>query len=56
MDFGWTPYFTGFWLLPLLCLLFMAVMMLGCRGKRFGCGHGARRETARASREIGKEQ
>lgn len=50
MDFSWMPYLTGFWLLPLLCLLFMAVMMLGCRGMRFGCRRGARRETA------GKEQ
>lgn len=38
MDF-WT-YFNGFWIFPLLCLLFMALMMLGCRGMRFGCGHG----------------
>lgn len=35
MDF-WT-YFNGFWIFPLLCLLFMAIMMLGCRGMRFGC-------------------
>lgn len=50
MDFSWTPYLTGFSLLLLVCLLFMAVMVLGCWGMRFGCGRGARRETA------GKEQ
>jgi hypothetical protein len=39
MDFNWTPYFTGLWIFPLLCLLFMAIMMLGCRGMSFRCGH-----------------
>ncbi len=39
MDF-WT-YFNGFWIFPLLCFLFMALMMVfGCHGMRFGCGHG----------------
>ena len=36
MDFGWTYYFNDLWVLPLLCLLFMAavmmVMMLVCGG------------------------
>jgi hypothetical protein len=36
----WT-YFNGFWVIPLLCFLFMALMMVfGCHGMRFGCGHG----------------
>lgn len=40
MDFIWASFFNGFWIFPLLCLLFMAIMMIGCRGMRFGCGHG----------------
>ncbi len=67
MDFSWVPQFSGFWLLPLLCLLFMAFMMIGCSGMLFRFGHGGRighgRETARqivdrrfANGEIGKEQ
>ena len=40
MDFSWAPYFNGFWISALLCLLFMAVMMIGCHGMRFRCGHG----------------
>ena len=38
MDF-W-PYLNGFWIFPFLCFLFMVVMMVfGCHGVRFGCGH-----------------
>ena len=67
MDFSWVPHFSAFWILPLLCLLFMAVMMIGCSGMMFRFRHGARRgdgrETPRqivdrrfAHGEIGKEQ
>ena len=46
MDFGWTTYFNGFWLFPLLCFLVMAVMIIASFGMRFlghrghagGCG------------------
>jgi hypothetical protein len=50
MDFGWTPYLNGFWIFPLLCLLFMAIMMIACRAMPRRCGHGAR------SGEVVKEQ
>ena len=67
MDFSWTPHFGMFWIFPLLCLLFMAFMMIGCGGMLFRFRHGGRhgdgRETPRqilerryASGEIGKEQ
>jgi uncharacterized membrane protein len=67
MDFSWAPYFSSFWILPLLCVLFMAVMMIGCGGMMFRCLHGPRsgegRETVRlllerryVNGEIGKEQ
>lgn len=68
MDFSWMPHFGVFWIFPILCLLFMAFMMIGCGGmlSRFGHGgggHGDGRETARqilerryASGEIGKDQ
>jgi putative membrane protein len=67
MDFSWMPYFGGFWIFPLLCLLFMVVMMFACGGKLFRFGHGSRRsdsrETARqiadrryVNGEISKEQ
>lgn len=36
----WLYNLNGFWIFPLFCLLFMALMMLGCRGMRFGFGHG----------------
>lgn len=63
----WFYPLNGFWIFPLLCLLFMALMMLGCRGMLFGFGHGGAsrhgRESARdilerryASGEISKEQ
>lgn len=67
MDFSWMPYFGGFSIFPLLCLLFMAVMIIGCGGMLFRSGHGGGsgdgRETARqtlerryVNGEIGKEQ
>jgi putative membrane protein len=63
----WLYNLNGFWIFPLLCLLFTALMMLGCRGMRFGFGHGGAscrgRESAReilerryAGGEISKEQ
>ncbi len=42
MDFSWTSYFGGFWLFPLFCLLFMAIMMMACGGMLFRFRHGAR--------------
>jgi putative membrane protein len=67
MDFNWTPYLGAWWIFPLLCLVFMAIMMFGrgCMpwhvGRRVRGGDGA--ATARdildrryASGEIGKEQ
>ncbi len=67
MDFSWTPHFGMFWLFPLLCFVFMIVMMIGCGGMLFRSSHGRRKgdgyETARealdrryAKGEIGKEQ
>jgi putative membrane protein len=72
MDFTWAPYFTGVWIFPLLCLIFMVAMMVmmfrrggGCMP--FGAGHRGRTandgETARqildrryASGQISEEQ
>ena len=67
MDFSWMPHFGLFWIFPLLCLLFMAFMVLGCGGmlSRFSHGgrHGEERETPRqildrryANGQINKEQ
>ncbi len=67
MDFSWTPHFGMFWIFPLLCFAFMALMMIGCGGMRFHRGHGRGtgngQETAReilerryVNGEIGKEQ
>ena len=67
MDFNWAPYINGFWVFPLLCVLFMGIMMIACRAipLRFGrCARsGDRWETAGqildrryAGGEIGKEQ
>ena len=42
MDFSWTPHFGMFWIFPLLCLLFMAFMMIGCGGMLSRFGHGGR--------------
>jgi hypothetical protein len=36
MDFSWINAFLVF---LLFCLLFMAIMMIGCRGMHFRCGH-----------------
>ena len=44
MDFSWTPYLNGFWIFPLLCLLFMVVMMIACHGMPFRCGHGSSKQ------------
>ena len=46
MDFSWTSYFHGFWIFPLLCLLFMALMMFGCHGLRSRCCHGTPKDQA----------
>jgi uncharacterized membrane protein len=66
MDFNWWPYMSGFWIFPLLCVIFMIAMMVlgGCTC--FGFGHrrrGPGHETARdvllrryASGEIDKAQ
>ena len=35
MDLDWTSYFNGFWVFALLCVLFMAIMMMICRGMHF---------------------
>lgn len=43
MDYSWMPYFGGFGIFPLLCLLFMAVMMIACGGMLFRFCHGGRR-------------
>jgi len=67
MDFSWFPYMNGFWIFPLFCMLFMAIMMFACGGMWLRFGHrtrsGDRRETAReilerryASGEIAKDQ
>ncbi len=67
MDFSGLPYMNGFWIFPLFCLLFMAIMMIAGRGMWFRFGHRTRsgngRETTReilerryASGEIGKDQ
>ena len=68
MDyFTWSPHFGMFWIFPLLCVLFMVVMMFGHGGMSPRFRHGARSserpETGReilerryASGEIGKEQ
>lgn len=44
MDFGWTAFFNSFWILPILCLSFMAVMMFACRGMRSCCCHGTHKK------------
>lgn len=42
MDFSWTSTFNGFWFFPLLCLVFMALMMFACHGRSSGCGRCGR--------------
>lgn len=44
MDFSWINAFLVF---LLFCLLFMAIMMIGCRGMGFRCGPGSWRERSR---------
>lgn len=67
MDYSWMPYFNGFWIFPVLCMLFMLIMMFGCGRMFFRGGHrpgsSARGDTPRdildrryASGEIGKDQ
>jgi uncharacterized membrane protein len=67
VDVNWTPYFSGWWIFPLLCLVFMAIMMFGRGCMPFRGGHRAQSgdsgETARkildrryASGQIGKEE
>jgi putative membrane protein len=72
MDFTWAPYFTGVWIFPLLCLIFMVAMMVmmfrrGSACMPLGGSHRGRTandgETPRqildrryASGQIGKEQ
>lgn len=47
MDFSWTSYLGGLLTFLLLCLLFMGVMMLGCRGMmRFRCGRAPQEANA----------
>ena len=48
MDyFSWVPYFGAFGILPLLCFLFMIVMMIGCGGMMFRFRHGSRKDGGR---------
>lgn len=54
MDFSWMPYMNGFWIFPLLCLIFMAIMiMFACGGMRFRFGHRDRsNDRGEAARQI----
>jgi putative membrane protein len=72
MDFNWAAYSTGAWIFPLLCLIFMVVMMIMMFRRGGGCmpfsgGHRGPianvEETARqildrryASGQLSKEQ
>lgn len=38
MDASWWSYFNGFWIFPVLGVLFMAIMMIVCRGMHFRSG------------------
>ena len=42
MDFSWMPYFGGFWIFPLLCMVFMIVMMVACGSMSCRFGHRSR--------------
>ncbi len=42
MDLGWTFNCSAFWIFPLLCVLFMAIMMIARRGMPCGCCGSAR--------------
>ncbi len=60
MDFTWFPSASG-WTFPLLCLLFMAIMMLACFGMRFllgrrgiSCGCARRDRTQEPTAATGK--
>jgi hypothetical protein len=58
MDFSWMPYFGGSWIFPLLCLLFMALMVFGCFTmlSRGGCGcsrHKAPQDASSGSKPRG---
>ena len=44
MDFNWMPYFGGFWIFPLLCMVFMIVMMIACGS--MSCRFGRRSRNA----------
>jgi hypothetical protein len=54
MDVSWFSYMNGFWVFPLLCFVFMALMMIMCGGSMwFRFGHrtrsGSGGETARGA-------
>ncbi|HEY5898885.1 MAG TPA: hypothetical protein VIV54_15055 [Burkholderiales bacterium] len=40
MDFTWFPHMGGFWIFPLFCLIFFAVMLLACGGMLLRARHG----------------
>jgi uncharacterized membrane protein len=66
MDFNWWPYMSGLWIFPLLCMVFMVVMMVvggrmcfGFRHRRSGRVHESARDILQrryASGEIGKAE
>ena len=43
----WFYNLNGFWIFALLCVLFMAIMMIACHGMRFRCGHCSWQQRAR---------
>ncbi len=52
MDFNWAPYFT-FWIFPLLCFVFMALMMIACGGMFLRGRHRAHsRDAGETTRQI----
>ena len=54
MDLSGMPYFSGFGIFPILCRLFMAIMMIGCGGMLFRFCHGGRRGNGRdTARQVG---
>ena len=42
MDLSWMSYFGTFWVFPVLCLVFMIVMMIACGALMFRFGHCGR--------------
>ena len=52
----WFYNLNGFWIFPLFCLLCMALMMFGCRGMRFGFGHGGASHRGRELNRKGSEE